>query len=205
MHLASCYALFRWLARNIYFCAAVSACYAEASSTFTGAVEANSSSVDGANITLWDADNGTSQKTSSSAGTFAINGIASGDYFFEVEKTGYLSVYGAVHLSGDGPHELKISMREIGARNPESVAAAVPLRSPHRPPRTTTVPPVVKPAQVTSKLSPIYPDAERRSRISGRVRIAMIILPNGTLDDLVVLSAPDAGLARAALAEWRAT
>jgi len=191
------------LACNICLLAAAAACYAIASSTFTGTVRANSSPIDGANVTLWNADNGTSLKTSSSAGTFAINEIAAGDYFLKSEKTGYLAVYGAVHLSGDGSHELSISMRERGGANPDSVSAAAPLRSPHRPPRATAVPPVVKPARLTSKLSPIYPDAERKSGIRGSVRIAMIILPNGALDDLVVLSAPDGGLARAALAAVR--
>ncbi len=191
------------LARTLCLCTFLSACCAVASSTFTGTVQANSAPVDEANITLWDSANGTNLKTSSSAGIFAINGIAAGDYFFEVEKTGYRSVYGAVHLSGDGPHEVTISMREISGASLDSVAAAAPLRNPHRPPRATAIPPVVKPAQVKSKLSPIYPDAERKSGIRGSVRIAMIILPNGALDDLVVLSAPDGGLARAALAAVR--
>jgi protein TonB len=57
----------------------------------------------------------------------------------------------------------------------------------------------VKPAQVKKKIAPQYPDAARRAGVAGTVRIAMIILPDGTLDDLIVLSAPDDSLAVAAL------
>ena len=67
------------------------------------------------------------------------------------------------------------------------------------PPRSSTHPPKVRPAQVKKKVTPVYPDAERKAGIAGRVKIATIILPDGTVNDLVVLSAPNSNLAVAAL------
>jgi len=61
----------------------------------------------------------------------------------------------------------------------------------------------VKPAQVTKKVAPVYPEAERKRGIRGTAKIAMIILPDGSLDDLVVLSAPDSNFAIAALVAVR--
>lgn len=57
----------------------------------------------------------------------------------------------------------------------------------------------MRPAQVTKKVTPVYPDAERKAGVAGTVKISMIILPDGTVNDLVVLSAPNSNLAIAAL------
>ena len=61
-------------------------------------------------------------------------------------------------------------------------------------------------AQVLKKVAPSYPEQERKAGIQGVARISMIILPDGSLDDLVVLSAPSQNIALAALAavrQWR--
>jgi TonB family protein len=64
----------------------------------------------------------------------------------------------------------------------------------------------VKTPQDKKKVTPIYPDAARKAGVHGNVRIATILLPDGSLDDLVVLSAPSRDLAVAALVavrQWR--
>jgi TonB family protein len=64
----------------------------------------------------------------------------------------------------------------------------------------------VKFPTLKKKVSPTYPDAARRVGVEGNVRIATIVLPDGTLDDLVVLSAPNKELAVATLVavrQWR--
>ena len=57
----------------------------------------------------------------------------------------------------------------------------------------------MKPARLTKKVNPVYPNTAKRSGVDADVRVSTVILPDGTLDDLVILSAPDEGLALAAL------
>ncbi len=155
--------------------------------------------IDGANITVWDAETGKGVRTSSSMGSFSLSGLAEGDYLFKVEKDGRSPVLGAFHLAGDVPHNINVVVLTAGAQDTESAGAGSPLRSSVRSPRSSAKPPKVKPAQVKKKVTPAYPDAERTAGIGGTVKIAMIILPDGTVNDLVVLSAPNSNLAVAAL------
>jgi TonB family protein len=132
-------------------------------------------------------------------GTFSLSGVNDGDYLFKVEKDGYLPVYGAFHLAGTDPHNISVVMLDSASHAPGTVGAASPLRDSKRPPRSASKPPVVKPASVKKKVTPRYPDATRRVALDGAVKIAMIILPDGTVDDLVVLSSPNDSFAEAAL------
>jgi len=66
--------------------------------------------VNGAKITLWDSATGKDLQTSSLAGRFSLNGVGDGDYLFKVEKGRQMSVFGAVHLTGDRPHEINVVM-----------------------------------------------------------------------------------------------
>jgi TonB family protein len=155
--------------------------------------------IDGASITVWDAETGKGVRTSSSMGSFSLSGLAEGDYLFKVEKDNRSPVLGAFHLAGDVPHNINVVVRTADPQDTESAGAGSPLRSSVRPPRSSARPPKVRPAQVKNKITPVYPDAERMAGIGGAVKIAMIILPDGTVNDLVVLSAPNSNLAVAAL------
>lgn len=60
--------------------------------------------------------------------------------------------------------------------------------------------------EVKKKVTPDYPHTAGRDRIKGSARISAILLSDGSIDDLVVLSAPDKDLAVAALMavrQWR--
>jgi TonB family protein len=57
----------------------------------------------------------------------------------------------------------------------------------------------VKFPELKKKVTPLYPEAARKAGIEGKARIATVMLPDGTLEDLVVLSAPNQDLAVAAL------
>jgi TonB family protein len=155
--------------------------------------------IDGANITVWDAEIGKGIRTSSSMGSFSLSGLADGDYLFKVEKDSRLPVLGAFHLAGDEPHKINVAVLSAGPQDSETPGAGSPLRDPVRPPRSSAKPPKVRPAQVKKKVTPVYPDTERKAGVAGTVRIAMIILPDGTVNDLVVLSAPNSNMAVAAL------
>lgn len=161
--------------------------------------------IEAAEVTIFDAA-GKGYRTSTSAAGFAFTGVPDGDYFFKVEKAGRKPVFGAVHLGGRPPVQLKVMMAEADAQKPDAVGAITPLRDAVHPPRSASKPPKVKPARVLKKVAPGFPEPEKNAGIHGVVRISMIILPDGSLDDLVVLSAPTRNLALAALAavrQWR--
>lgn len=162
--------------------------------------------IDGAKVTLWDTATGKGLQTLSSMGVFSLKTAAEGEYFFKVESDGWMPVYGAVHLSGDGTHEINVVMLATALGTKESTGAASSLRDSARPPRDPSKPPKVKLPTIRKKVTPSYPNGARRAGVEGNVRIATIVLPDGTLDDLVVLSAPNKDLAVAALVavrQWR--
>lgn len=162
--------------------------------------------IDGAKVTLWDAATGRGLQTSSSKGLFSLSNVTEGDYLFKVESDGRLPVYGAVHLFGDGAREINVVTLDAAPGTSDSVGAGSGLRDAVRPPRDPSKPPKVKTPQDKKKVTPVYPDAARKAGVHGNVRIATILLPDGSLDDLVVLSAPSRDLAVAALVavrQWR--
>lgn len=155
--------------------------------------------IDGADITVWGAATGKGIRTSSSMGSFAFSGLAEGDYLFKVEADGKEAVLGAFRLTINEPHKISLALLSAGPQDTESVGAGSSLRDAVRPPRLLSKPTKVRPAQVKKKVTPVYPETERKAGVSGTVKIAMIILPDGTVNDLVVLSAPNSNLAIAAL------
>ena len=159
--------------------------------------------IDGAKVTLWNSATGKGLQTTSSS---SLSNVTEGNYLFKVEREGRMPVYGAVHLSGDGTHEINVVMLAAEPGSTDGVGAGSALRDAVRPPQDPSKPPKVKFPQIEKKISPVYPEAARRARIEGNAKIATILLPDGTLDDLVVLLAPSKDLAVAALLavrQWR--
>ncbi len=164
--------------------------------------------VDGAMITIWDAGTGKGLRTASDAGRFSFSGdIEEGDYLIKVEKIGVALLYGAIQLHGEGPHELNLVLVENVSGFGEVVKAGEPTRvrslptggAPQKPPK-------IQQSKLIYKVQPIYPASAKQARISGNVRIWASLRTDGTLDDMVVLSAPSADLALAALLavrKWR--
>jgi hypothetical protein len=147
-------------------------------SSLSGIVQDTSKGpIDGASITVWDAETGKGVRTSSYKGSFSLNGLTEGDYLFKVENDGKLPVVGALHLASD--ESIDVVALSSGQGIAALVGAGSPLRSSVRPTRSSAKPPKVRPAQVTRKVTPVYPDTERTAGMAGVVKIAMIILPDG--------------------------
>jgi len=162
--------------------------------------------IDGAKVTLWDAATGKGLQTLSSMGIFSLSNVAEGDYLFKVESDGRMPAYGTLHLTGDGTHEINVVLLATVQGSTDPVGSGAALRNAVRPPQDPAKPPKVKFPELKKKVTPVYPDAAGRARVEGNARIAAVMLPDGTLDDLVVLSAPDKDLAVAALMavrQWR--
>jgi len=162
----------------------------------------SNSPITGAKVVLFDV-RGKGVQTTSSAGSFVLDGISDGDYFFKVESIGNKPVFGALRVKAGEQHNITVVMSSAISREPEAVAAGAALRNAVRPPRSSPKRPKVKPAQTKRSMKPVYPAAERKAGIRGTAHVAMIILPDGTVDDLVVLSAPNSNFAIAALAAVR--
>lgn len=125
---------------------------------------------------------------------------------FKVESDGRMPVYGALHLMADGDHEINVVMLPSVQENADAVGAGAALRDTVGPPQEPAKPPKVKFPKLKKKVKPIYPEAARKAGVEGRTRIAAVMLSDGRVEDLVVLSAPDKDLAIAALIavrQWR--
>jgi len=88
------------------------------------------------------------------------------------------------------------------------VKALPPVRPRKELPDQPEVPARVKAAKLLHRVPPVYPKSAKQGHISGTVEIATVLRTDGTLDDLVVLSAPTRDLAYAALLavrQWRYT
>jgi len=130
---------------------------------------------------------------------FSASGLPEGDYLFRVESDGFLPALGLCHLQGDEPHRVNVVMLKTVPSDIGTAGAGTALRDAVRPPRSVPTPPKVRPAQVRKQVVPVYREAERKAGIEGPVRLSMIIMPDGTVDDLVVLTAPNSNFAMAAL------
>jgi TonB family protein len=162
--------------------------------------------IDGAIVTVVSTETGKGLQRPSTSGEFSISGLPVGEYLIKVENDGYQPVTGLVRLTGDDVHSITVVMLKADPSKPGTLGAGSPLRHYVRPERTSPKPPKVRPADLKQKLAPVYPEADRKAGVEGSVKLSMIILPDGTVEDLVVLSAPDAEMGLAALLavrKWR--
>ena len=173
--------------------------------TLTGTIQdPNKAPVDGAAVTVWEASSDKGLRTVSVQGRFTVTGIPEGNYLVKLETDTFATVYGSVQLVGEGPHELNLVL--VDGSN-MAVKAERPIRrAPEIGAAPLDRPQTVKSARLLKRIAPVYPEPARRARISGKVTISATLHTDGTLDDLIVLSAPRGDLAMAALLavrEWR--
>lgn len=163
--------------------------------------------IDEAEFTLWDAATGRGTRTASYTGEFSLSNLAEGNYLFKVESKDLMPVYGALHLGDDDNHKIRIVMLPM-QENTNAVGAGAALRDAVSlgPPQDSSKPSKVQPPKVKKKVTPDYPHTAGRDRVKGIVKIAAILFSDGSLEDFVVLSAPEKDLAVAALIavrQWR--
>jgi TonB family protein len=174
-------------------------------STLTGVIqdEANSP-ISGARLRAMHVSDGKTIEATSSNGRYMLTGLRRGEYILSVEKDGFGVVLGAVRLSAD-------DQRELGFVLKPAPFGSVQAAPPHRTPVQDAEPasenkPKIEQARLRHQVAPIYPERARNARISGSVSIEVQLGVDGRLDEMVVLSAPSADLAIAALLavqQWR--
>jgi len=160
--------------------------------------DAKKNPLDGAVVTVWDPATGKGLKSSSVGGQYSISGIQEGNYLLKAEKTGMASLLGAVQIKAGSPHELNLLLADDSGDAP-LVKGLAPLRVPVQPPNPPPAANRFRQARLIHKVNPTYPASAKHAGISGTVDIATTMRVDGTLDDLVVLAAPNSELALSAL------
>jgi TonB family protein len=164
--------------------------------------------IEDASITVFDAVTAKGFRTKSTAGKFALNQVPDGDYMLKVEKTGYAPLFGALQVRQGNPQQLRCILIEdpkglgIAKAGGPLDASDASLPSPDPSPK----PKKLQKAKIVYQPRPVYPDSARSERIQGRVSMDVVIRKDGTVDNLVVKSAPSNDLAWAALTaarQWR--
>jgi TonB family protein len=165
--------------------------------------DASKTPVDGARLTLMPLSKGKPLQTSSNNGLYSFPEVPKGEYILTVEKTSFGMVFGAVRLPDDDQHQLGfvLEVADLGI-----VKTAPPHRKPYAKTEASTSKPKIEQAHLLRKVDPVFPAPARKARISGTVLMEVELGVDGTLNDLVVLSAPSPDLAIAALVavqKWR--
>lgn len=194
--------------RAIFLLALLAPCNVAASTSLSVTVQNSTKGrIDEAEFTLWDAATAKGTRTISYLADFSLSNLVEGDYLFKVESKDLMPVYGALHLAGNGNCKINVVMLPIQG-NADAVGAGAALRDAVGlgPPQDPSKPYKMQRLKLKKKVIPDYPHTAGRDRVKGTVRISTIMLSDGSLDDLVVLSAPDKDLAVAALMavkQWR--
>jgi TonB family protein len=163
--------------------------------------------LDGVVVTAWDAGTGKGLRSTSAARNFSISGLEEGNYLLKAEKTGMALLLGAVQIRADSSYELNLVLAD-NSGDASLVKALPSLRPPVQPPSPPPTPNRFRQSKLIHKVAAAYPASAKQAGISGTVDIATVMRVDGTLDDLVVLSAPTSDLALAALVavrQWRYT
>lgn len=162
--------------------------------------------VEGTVITIWIPPS-VKHTQASSQGRYLFTGIECGDYLLKAEKTGMALLYGALHLASEDHHEFNLVLAKQ-PRMEAMVGAEFPYDLPSTESRLSKSPArVVNPARLLKHAAPEFPaGAKVVPGWETGVQIAGLIRPNGVLDDIIVLSAPNPDLAITtllAVRQWR--
>src|SRR5690348_811635 len=141
---------------KVLFLSALLAPCAVGAQSLSGTVQDSTKGrIDGAEVTVWDATTGKGIRTISSMGNFFFSSHVEGDYLFKAESKGFMPVYGALHLTGDGPHKINVAMLAMN-ESQDAVGAGAALRDAIRfgPPQDTPNPDKVQPPKLKKKVTP---------------------------------------------------
>ncbi|MEO8658949.1 MAG: carboxypeptidase-like regulatory domain-containing protein [Bryobacteraceae bacterium] len=108
--------------------AVIPALHALAEPNILGTVQDRSNApITGAKVVVFEAS-GKGVQTTSSAGSFAFDGIADGDYLFKVESIGNKPIFGALRLKASEQQRISIVTVSETSQEPEAVGAGAALR-----------------------------------------------------------------------------
>jgi len=154
--------------------------------------------IDGALVTIW-VPGGSKHSGTTAAGRYSFTEIEQGYYLLKVEKTGMALLYGAVRLSNGIHHEFNLVLVKKPDVEPV-VKAESPYDLPSQESRLSTLDArKVKQARLLKQVTPELPSTAKITGMGATVQIAGLIRIDGTVDDIIVLSAPSPDLALAAL------
>ncbi len=188
--------------------APLAALRAQAASSVAGAVlDASGAVVPNARLTLAAVEGPVREQTlTGEAGEFSIPPVPPGAYQLFVEKPGFQRLARLVRIA-DAPVRLNLVLR-LGEVSEELVVTAPRSTSaiPPAVPRRVRVGGNVQAAKLVQQAKPEYPQEARDRGAEGGVLLQAVILMDGSIGGLRVLSSPDPALAEAAtraVREWR--
>jgi TonB family protein len=181
-----------------------------ASSLFAGAIsgtvfDPSGAVVPNANVWLLNLDSGIRQMGVTNAqGDYSFTSLPDGRYQVEVGKPGFALARDVSSLRNpDANLQVDVLLQLGSVRESVAIAGAHASAVSSAPPRRIRVGGNVQPAKLVRQVPPQYPEG---AQVNGTVLIRGVILMNGTLGGLMVLSAPDPALANAAveaLRQWQ--
>ncbi|MBI3695035.1 MAG: TonB family protein [Acidobacteria bacterium] len=149
-------------------------------------------------------ETGSAQSAKTNAqGDFSVSGLGAGRYQLEVRSLGF-ALFRQVVDAGEATRVFPVL--QLGAVR-ETVDVTVDLQQPAPAgPRRVRVGGNVQAARLLAAAKPQYPESARARGAQGTILLQAVMLTDGSLDGLRVLSAPDAELAEAAMdavKQWR--
>ena len=164
--------------------------------------DASGGLVPGAPVSL-SSPRGTLRTASTSAGSFAFDGVAPGAYGLEIRMPGFAPVVASVKIAPNqrqrqdfflalGSIQEQLTVTGQGTPQPGHVRIRVGGN--------------VQAAKLIQKIRPVYPPSAKMRRVSGQVMLRAMIQKDGTPGELAVVTSPDPELSQAALEavrKWR--
>lgn len=185
----------------------------QAPAALTGTVyDATGGVMPGAEITLEDAQQHTSQATTDATGRFAFPGIGSGRYVLSAKLAGFKSLRAEIDLRAASDWDRVVTLQVGTLQETITVserrmtpAAAAPAAGPIR----VRVGGNIRVPRKTLDVRPVYPTSMREAGREGQVPIEAVIAADGSVSSVRVTSAqvhPDFAIAAVdAVRQWRFT
>jgi TonB family protein len=196
--------------------------------SFSGVVvDSTDRVVPGVKLTLTNPSRGASYEIKTDAsGRFEFVGLPSGDYGLEATQMGFKPVKEMVAIAGGNVVNRRIALQVGQVQETINVTGAAPVGTVPRRVEPVTAPPAawtlpsnckvsetnaggaIKPPTKLRHVPPIYPAELNAANIGGTVTMEALIDTQGDVQDVAVVTSPDAGLATAAVEsvkQWKYT
>ncbi len=142
--------------------------------------------------------------TADQSGTARFVSLPTGDYLLEIRAPGFAAFHKGVRLDDRAGAKVEVGLQPGMIFESLKVKAGAGTANAAQPPaQAIRVGGNIQAAKLISQSRPAYPQAAKDARIQGTVFLQALILANGTMGEVEVLSAPDPSLAEAAVAAVR--
>ena len=145
--------------------------------------------------------------TSGPDGKFTFGDLGAGQYILRVEKPGFADLLREFTVKQDSNIERGLVMQINGAQEEKVANGNAPshMSQPFAPDRIRVKGEVAE-SNLIRKVQPVYPATAKAAHVQGTVLLQMVILKDGTPEEITVTSSPSSDLSQSALEavrQWR--